>query len=189
MPLLTLEGPGGSSHGGCGGTQPPCALSGTAERPLARTSSVKYLTARMGSGARNGAGTPRCQPRGRPRRGERATGFEPVTRMPHTPPVDRALTAADYVPPCALTKSRTPIHVAGEWRRRSTQDGPTLLRSRTNKKGGRYGVAMKDGILPAFGLASAVAVGFLAASCGRETIGPSSTAPRAALISSDPTGF
>jgi len=48
---------------------------------------------------------------------------------------------------------------------------------------------MKDGILPAFGLASALAVGFLATSCGRETIGPSSTAARAAVISSDPTGF
>jgi len=48
---------------------------------------------------------------------------------------------------------------------------------------------MKDGILPAFSLASALAVGFLAASCGRETIGPSLTASPAAAISSDPAGF
>jgi hypothetical protein len=48
---------------------------------------------------------------------------------------------------------------------------------------------MKDGILPAFGLASALAVGFLATSCGRETTGPNWTASRAAVISSDPTGF
>jgi hypothetical protein len=48
---------------------------------------------------------------------------------------------------------------------------------------------MKDGILPAFGLASALAVGLLATSCGRETIGPSWTASRAAVTSSDPTAF
>jgi len=47
---------------------------------------------------------------------------------------------------------------------------------------------MKDGILRAFGLAIALAVGLLATSCGRETIGPSSTALRSAVISSDP-GF
>ena len=48
---------------------------------------------------------------------------------------------------------------------------------------------MKDGILPAFGLVSVLAVGFLATSCGRETTGPSRTALRAAVSSNDPTGF
>jgi hypothetical protein len=48
---------------------------------------------------------------------------------------------------------------------------------------------MKDRILPAFGLASALAVGFLATSCGRETTGPSRTALRAAVTSNDPSGF
>lgn len=43
---------------------------------------------------------------------------------------------------------------------------------------------MKDGI----GLTIALAVGFLATACGRETMGPSRTALRAAVISSDP-GF
>jgi hypothetical protein len=48
---------------------------------------------------------------------------------------------------------------------------------------------MKDGILPAFGLAIALAAGFLATSCGRDAIGPRQAALRAAVSSSDPTGF
>jgi hypothetical protein len=48
---------------------------------------------------------------------------------------------------------------------------------------------MKDGILRAFGLAIALAAGFLATSCGRDTIGPRQAALRAAVSSIDPTAF
>jgi hypothetical protein len=48
---------------------------------------------------------------------------------------------------------------------------------------------MKDGIFRAFGLAIAVAAGFLATSCGRDTIGPRQAALRAALSSIDPPSF
>jgi hypothetical protein len=48
---------------------------------------------------------------------------------------------------------------------------------------------MKDGILRAFGSAIALAVGFLATSCGTEATEPSSVALRAALGSADPMGF